>query len=259
MSLKNELCKLENKYIKKEEDELSITHVPEGKYLCIRVDGFKATKNHLRDNLINKKFTEAMNKANKVLFYSFRNYLTKEYSSSIIASYIINDEISIILNKDNNGFDSRIMKTATLFSGLVSSSFTLNFKIKKALTFDARPIILSKNEISEYIRYRYLMAKRYANWKVLRLKSVDGKFDDKYNIFSDNIKKDIDNAIKIVEEYNLFKEVEMLISTYSLYITQAKQKPDMTEYNISSATMTLEKISEYISKYLKYLHTTKKN
>ncbi|MFV7791795.1 hypothetical protein ACNO6Z_13230, partial [Aliarcobacter lanthieri] len=65
----------------------------------------------------------------------------------------------------------------------------------KNIFFAARPLILTENEISQYIRYRFLISTRYAYWKMLRL--------NKYpNVCEDEIKKNIDNSIQAVEEIN---------------------------------------------------------
>ena len=71
----------------------------------------------------------------------------------------------------------------------------------KNIFFDARPLILEENEISQYIRYRFLISKRYAYWKVLRLNKY-------HNVYEDEIKKNIDNSIQAVEEINKNEDVE---------------------------------------------------
>lgn len=45
MLLQNELTELDTYFKDIENKSLSIVQVPENKYLCIRIDGFKATRN----------------------------------------------------------------------------------------------------------------------------------------------------------------------------------------------------------------------
>lgn len=121
-----------------------------------------------------------VHQAYQQLFYSFRHFLNRQYTSSIVGAFIANDEVSIILNKDNDNFNRRIMKLCTLFAGVMSSACTQAFNEREELAgkldivaFDARPMILdSANEITEYIRTRYLISNRYAFWKVLRLADI---------------------------------------------------------------------------------------
>lgn len=91
--LQNEFIELFTKYKNREAESLEYTTVPDGKYLCIRMDGFKASKNFLKDVVVNKKFHEAMLNGYSDLYYSFRHYFTREYESSIIGALIINDEV----------------------------------------------------------------------------------------------------------------------------------------------------------------------
>ena len=53
MLLQNELTELDTYFKDIENKSLSIVQVPENKYLCIRIDGFKATRNFLKDILVN--------------------------------------------------------------------------------------------------------------------------------------------------------------------------------------------------------------
>lgn len=105
--------------------------MPDGKYMCIRLDGFNATKKILKDKLTNSAFNTALGEAHKNVFWSFRHHLNLHYTSSIVCSFIANDEVSIILNKDNDNYDNRVIKLCSLFSGVLSSAMSLKINTKR--------------------------------------------------------------------------------------------------------------------------------
>ena len=115
--IQEELEVLEKKYKKREEESLILSAIPDDNYLCIRLDGFKATKTHLKDVIVNDKFTKCLSDAHYQLFCSFRHLLNREYTSSIVCSFMANDEISIVLNKDNNNEDYKRIIKELLFNG----------------------------------------------------------------------------------------------------------------------------------------------
>jgi len=251
----NELEQLSKKFKENEKNSLDIDTIPKNKYLCIRMDGFKATKKHLKDTLINKHFNYSLYKSNQMLFNSFKHYLTNEYASSIICTFIVNDEISIILGKDNNHKDSRkIMKLCTLFASTLSSATTLTLnKTKKqigTIAFDARPILLERSEINEYIRYRYLIAKRYAYWKVLRLNNID-------NWKENYIFKNIDNCINLTKEHHLENEALQIIDTYKFYLPNKETNPQLNCLKVNKNNMEIQNIDNKIHSYITYLNNSK--
>jgi len=250
-----ELMELATKYKERENSSLSEVLIPDGKYLCIRLDGFKGSKRYLKDKMVNLKFSNTLKYTNDSIFKSFRHYLIQNYSSAIVCSYVVNDEISIILNKNNNHKDAkRIMKLCTLFAGLASSTFSLKFNKKNktdSFVFDARPILLDEDEISEYIRHRYLFSIRYAYWKALRLAEVPNANDD-------DIKGNIDNAIELAIDNDLKEKSEEAISTYGFYLPQQALKPEYLAIEINKQNMSQDNLDQYISNYLNYLHSTQR-
>ncbi|WP_108062617.1 tRNA(His) guanylyltransferase Thg1 family protein [Poseidonibacter lekithochrous] len=239
-----------NTYFKDNEKKtLTISDVPENKYLCIRIDGFKATKKYLKDILINDDFNNKLAISYENLFFSFRKYFTNIYSSSIICAFIVNDELSIILNKDNANDGKRIMKVTTLFSSSISSSMTRQYE-EDRLIFDARPLILDKNDISKYIRYRYLISLRYSYWKVLRLNNYK-------DVYEDRIKQNLENCIIAVEKINKKDDAIKLINTINFFITEKKKNPSFTSMKISKKYMQLAYLNNIICEYLNFLHKNK--
>lgn len=77
MLLQNELTELDTYFKDIENKSLSIVQVPENKYLCIRIDGFKATRNFLKDILVNEEFNNNLNSSYKKFFQSFKKYFGK--------------------------------------------------------------------------------------------------------------------------------------------------------------------------------------
>lgn len=254
-SYQKELTKLQAKFKEIESSSLQIPLVPDGKYLCIRLDGFKATKTYLKDVLINEDFNQCLSQGYDNLFHSFKKYLTREYTSSIVCAFIANDEISVVLNKYNCEDGKKVMKLCTLFAGVLSASVTnqVNSQNKDKLNmvaFDARPLILTKDEIVEYVRYRYLLSKRYAYWKVLRLNNTK-------DVYEDYIKKNLDNSIQKTQEIGKEDDALKIISTYKFFVTEKKHIPKYVKYPINDKTMFSHYLNQVLEDYLSYLHSTK--
>ncbi|MFV7790915.1 tRNA(His) guanylyltransferase Thg1 family protein [Aliarcobacter lanthieri] len=244
MLLQNELTELDNYFKDIENKSLSIIQVPENQYLCIRIDGFKVTKNFLKDRLVNEEFNNNLNSSFYKFFESFKKYFGRGKHSSIICSFIVNDEVSIILNKNLDNDGNRIMKASTLIASFFGSHMTQSYKDKN-IFFDARPLILKENEISQYIRYRFLISKRYAYWKMLRL--------NKYpNVYEDEIKKNIDNSIQAVEEINKNEDVEKILNTFKFLVTNTKEDPKFSEKPKKNKKYLLNDINSIITNYLNY-------
>lgn len=249
----SELEGLTVKYKEREKDSLTHTQVPDEKYLCIRLDGFNATSKFLKNELTNNNFNTSLLQAHKNLFWSFRHHLNYYYTSSIVCSFIANDEVSIILNKDNDNYNKRVMKLCSLFAGVLSSSMSLNINRNNdkigIVAFDSRPIILnSQEEIIEYLRYRYLVAKRYAYWKALRL--------NKFNkVYEDDVKYNIDVAIQHVIDRGEEKDAKKVLKSYKLLIPELKKNPKCITFKVDNELMTTPNLNKKISTYLQYLHS----
>jgi hypothetical protein len=249
--LQKELSELNNYFKNIEDKSLSIVEVPENQYLCIRIDGFKATKNFLKDILVNEEFNDYLNNSYTKFFQSFKKYFGRDKHSSIICCFIVNDEISIILNKNLENDGNRVMKISTLVSSFFGSYMTQNY-IDKNIFFDARPLILKEDEISKYIRYRFLISKRYAYWKVLKL--------NKYpNVFEDEIKKNIDTSIESVKKINKINDAKKIIDTFRFLVTNAKENTSFNEVLKNNDNFLLNDINTIIKKYLVYSNKYLKN
>lgn len=247
-----ELDSLTKKFKSRENESLETVLIPDNKYLIIRLDGFKTSRNLLKDVVVNKEFHEAFHEAVLTVYFSFRNYLTRKYSTSIINEVMFNDEISFVLNKNNEHEDAkRIMKLCSLFSGMLSAAFTQNFiknnDTRNIFSFDARPIIVSKDEISKYIRYRYLVAIRYAYWKILRLNNVD-------DCYEDYIKHNIDKCIELCMKYKFNSIAKKILLTYQMYSPEKTRKPRFIVHKTENLNMEKSKIDSKIEVILEYIN-----
>lgn len=247
-----ELAQLEHKYKERETASLQHQQVPEQQYLCIRMDGFHLTKKFLKDMLVNHAFNEALQETHQSLFCAFRHFLNKQFTSSIVCSFIANDEVSVVLNKDNDNFNRRIMKLCSLFSGVVSSAMTTELQkripVKSIVAFDARPILLNdKQEVVEYVRSRYLIANRYAYWKALRLNKVD-------NIYDPIIMADIDRLKSLAAQHKLLDKAKKIRAGFKLYIPEQTKKPKTIDLSAHDQSMSQANLQHQLSDYLSYLH-----
>ena len=92
----------------------------------------------------------------------------KKYCSFVDFAYSFKDEISFIINKDfiqnNNDYANRIEKILPIISGYVSAMFSqyISKKLKhiptESFAFDARIIILPKEELKNYFHSRQSFA-----------------------------------------------------------------------------------------------------
>ncbi len=261
--LQLELQTIEEKYKACEKKSSCKSVIPQGQYLCIRLDGFNLSKGFLKDYQVHKDFNKALSNANYQLFCTFRHLLNREFASGIICSLVINDEVSIVLSKDITNYERRVMKICTLFAGVLSSYATHEMRtlidFKGTVAFDARPIfLLSSLEIAEYLRGRFLIGWRYANWKMLRLNKESIIFDGFDDVYDNNIKRNLDNAIRLAKEYGFSKEVENIVSSFCLCIPEKiNEKPKIHTLHADNRTMDLSSLEFRVTDYLDFLDSPK--
>jgi tRNA(His) 5'-end guanylyltransferase len=270
--LQNELDRLYSKYKKREVESLEYVLVPEEKYLCIRLDGFKVSKKHLQYTMLNKRFNDGMKYAVQKLFSSFRRLLDSKTTSAIVCAYVATDEVSIVLrnNNDNEEYARKVMKLCTLFSSSLSVAMTMKQNRIKwkprekkqnfgMISFDARPIILDQYEISEYLRSRYLVSKRYAYWKKLDLNRKN-IFSDQDEVYSDDIKGNIDNCIKMVEEWEWEEEPKSMIDSFGVYFpTKALRDSEFVPREVNDESMDINNLNGLISDMITHLNAADRN
>lgn len=125
--------------------------IPKSSSIILRVDG--RSFHTLADKIdLDKPYDE--NFAN--LMVDVCEDILKEFSPSFI--YTFSDEISILLNEIP--FKQRLEKIDSIVASFTSSSFTMNYgkyfgvPLYKPVSFDCRAVLLNKNEISDYFKWR---------------------------------------------------------------------------------------------------------
>lgn len=125
--------------------------IPKGSAVILRVDGRSfhtlATKIDLA-----KPYDENFAK----LMSDVCEDLLKEFSPSFI--YTFSDEINILL--DEIPFNRRLEKINSVIASFTSSSFTINYnkhfkkKLYKPIAFDCRVVLIAKEDVSSYFKWR---------------------------------------------------------------------------------------------------------
>lgn len=149
-------------YEKLEKYEMStaIPFIKEDEVLIVRLDGKGLTSRFKCDSeLFLSDFHLAMQRILENI---------KKYCSFVDFAYSFKDEISFIINKDfiqnNNDYANRIEKVLPIISGYVSAMFSqyISKKLKhiptESFAFDARIIILPKEELKNYFHSRQSFA-----------------------------------------------------------------------------------------------------
>lgn len=254
--LESERQLLRKAFKTREAESARLVQIPDGAYLCIRMDGFKMTGKFLRDRIINEQFDRAISAAHYKVFCSMRHHLNREFTSGFVCSYIQKDEVSMVLSKDVSNFERKVIKLCTLFSGMMSSALTQEMKYEPSaeeiMAFDARPIILnSPAEISEYIRSQYLDGLSYAYWKPLRLNNYDNANDP-------SIKNNIENAKAICDKTGCTDHAQQIISTYKLCIPEKQNRPEIISIDANDRIMDLGNLETRLNEYLDYLHNVQR-
>ncbi|MCJ8344972.1 hypothetical protein MJH12_05490 [bacterium] len=228
-----------SKFRQIEEYSSTKTKVSQDQYLCIRFDGYAASKRYLKHALSNNKYSKSLLSSFEEFDSYFKSKFNKQFIKEFVCSYIVNDEISIVV-KCHSEFS--LFKLCTIFAGVLSSVFTKNFG-NGIQVFDARPILLdSKEDIFHYLRNRYLVSKRYALCKVLRMNSLIPS--DENGVYDPSIWKNIDNATRLINQNNLVNQVEVAMSAYTLIHSSNKQNKIV---KVNDFSMSLKSLKELIN------------
>ena len=151
---------------KNKEIKTEIPDIDDNSIIIVRLDGKGLTKKFKSDELYNETFLSAM------------EYVHKEISKycPVIFTYGTSDEISLLFDLNyikSKEIEGRLEKLLTYLSGYVSSLFTIAMQCerKEAYSFDARAIILDRNEIKEY----FIKRQSFSIWRFIE------KLCHKYN------------------------------------------------------------------------------
>ena len=175
-------------FIKENEIMLMIDIDPKESLMIVRLDGKGLTKSSKTDDIINEKFYATM----AYVIESIKDY------AKIRFAYSCNDEISLLLERehlDDAKIENRLEKILTYLSGYVSSLFTIGWynqtKELQVTSFDARAIIIKKNEVKNY----FLGRQRFSLQHFIEKLSYYYHFEKKgYTI------EGIDNLLKTVNK-----------------------------------------------------------
>lgn len=227
------LKELSKKYKKKEEESF-VYKYKNTHHLAIRLDGVRFTSKYARKEFVPHYM-------NKLIAYSLLETYKRLYSKhtepfcNFICGIIqVNDEVTFILNTGKNKYENRILKILSIVNGMMSSwstNYVLNNKRNfstvstKIEYFDARPILLKDiDEIVEYTKYRYFIAKKHALAKTLKFTNF--KLNNKmWENFSE--------CNQLVSDNDLYKKTEEIIDTFYLYCPSDFY--DLKSFNLSDS------------------------
>lgn len=215
------LTSLEPRFKEIEEESLTHRSCPSGYYSCFRLDGVKASKIHLKDALSNRAFESAVGKAIETSYYLLRHQLPRDTGNLFLGVCSFSDEVSFVLENKPNYYDGRLMKLATILAGTTSAAMSIHFKPTGTdpnrpliTSFDARPVILTDlAQVRDYLLFRWLVGRRNAMSKVLRLSKV---VTDEV-LYQTDLKVDMKRLSELVEKHGLKDHLAKALSTFAVW------------------------------------------
>lgn len=250
------LYQLKDRFERVESDSLSQPVCPPGKYLCFRLDGVKASKQHLKDRLVNERFRDAFSRAIMTTYYIFRRQSEKVNKNFYLCAVALSDEVSFILNNKENYHKNRPFKIGTMLTGALSAAMTLEYQSgggqqgrnkqrQELVTFDARPLFLnSYDDVEDYIRFRWLIGRRNAMCKTLRVEGIFSGTD----IYETTLKNDVPRLTQEIENHGLAGKLRTALSDFRIFIPD--EKGDLHGH----APSTLERGVEAQFQHLRTFH-----
>ena len=145
--------------------------VSDGHYTIVRLDG--RTFHNFTKNM-EKPFDEKF----MGIMVETMNYLVTHSGFRILIAETHSDEISLLISKDDETFNRRVNKIASILSSIASAFFTLN--IGRQAIFDAKVFHTdNKASIVKYFLERYGDANRnfingHAHWTVRKINEASG-------------------------------------------------------------------------------------
>ncbi len=139
------------------------THVPQGLWMTVRLDGRGFTTFTKKGDRFEKPFDIAFHEAMLATVDSLMNC-----GLEIRLAHTQSDEISLVVSPDEESFGRRVVKILTVLAGQASAFFSSHFD--EICVFDARMLALPDSErVSQYLLWRQEDAHRnalsaYAYW-----------------------------------------------------------------------------------------------
>jgi len=256
---------LQERFKMKEDECLSISHRPENKYLCFRLDGINVSKRHLKDKLYNKKFEDDLTGAINYVYNGMRKMTDTAAQNIFLCLFVTSDEVSIVFNQCNNYYKDRIYKIGSTLAGSLSAAMTgiYNAKVNKAkkrkdkksnwknnkyhvekIAFDSRPILLdSIEDVKDYIRYRRFLFARNNMAKVLRIKTNIG--DD--IIYADENKNNIEWMVDNIKDNDLIDKYKNSLKNSRMFVPT--KEGNLNEYRLTADFNELQRCFLEIQSY----------
>ncbi len=257
MILQLDIKSLECEYKEIESNSLSIITSNADDYLCLRMDGIKSSKRHLKNVVNNQTFNESFKHAINSVYHLNKNQTDRHNYNFFCCAFSASDEVSFIINKGDNYYGNRILKISTVLSSTLSSAMTIQFElmtrdqVKKkcdkktrfpdVMAFDARPLILNEVlDVKEYIKYRWLIACRNAACKVLRLKSELSTKE----IYDSELNNNLDLLLEKVKDLGLIKDYQKSVDSFCLYVPDSNRNFSSIKINENDFNDALSRLDE---------------
>ena len=251
VKLLEQYCNYDERFRLIEERSEVVSKTCENEYLCIRLDGIGLSKKFLKDSIKDNRFTGLMWQALDSTYDVLHRKAPTDAQNIFLCAIICSDEVSLILNSQENYFEGRIFKIVTTIASTFSSFFTGGgFIAKRKKTeprisgsFDGRPLILSStNEVSDYLAYRFATYIRNTNSKLLRIEGVSSD-----ELYSDENYNNISFYEAMIQKLELKEKSDAIPNEPVIFIPDSSGKLADSRYN--SFSEFLEESPEKISKF----------
>jgi hypothetical protein len=215
-----------------EADSLIQATCPVEQCLCVRLDGIKVSKRFLKDSHTNPQFLKLLSRSVTETYKLLKWQSDKENKNFFLCAVAVSDEVSFILNNRENYHKNRTFKIATMLAGNLSALTTLHapsyLRRPEMIAFDARPLLLDSYEkVEEYIRFRYLIGRRNAMCKALRIAQVFPRDE----LYESGLMNDVPGLISAIAQHGLGDKVEQVLSEFRLFVPD--EQSELTTHVLS--------------------------
>lgn len=235
--LTRELAELQGRFKAEESSAATMMVAPLGQFVVVRADGIKATKRHLKDQIHNDKFFQAVRDATATCMTMWRDHAKVEDRPYLLGAFAVSDEVSFIVGPGDNYYGRRLWKMASTLGGTLSGAATARFdrKIKDrplVVAFDARPVLVpDKAALRDYLWCRALIGLRNALNRVLRL-SDTATASELYRAAT--TRDDFEWMASKIGELGLEPQLKLASKSFSATCWDGAQRPTHVDVQVSS-------------------------